>query len=235
MGTPRVIIPLDVSSAETALESVVTLAPHVHSFKVGLQLTERIGLPVAVKIVRDHGGKCLVDHKLHDIPNTVVEAVKAIVDHGASAFTIHASAGPEVLQAAAKVKGNVKMYAVTVLTSMDTMECLMLYKDSPEMTVRHLAEVALAAGADGIICSPKEVALLRQTFGLNFLIITPGVRPSWASTDDQSRIMTPGDAIKAGADFLVVGRPITQPPTAIGSSLDAVQCVNEEIRLALET
>jgi len=210
----RIIIALDVSSLEKAEALVKELAPLVGCFKVGLQLLTSVGTPKVVEFVHNLGGKVFLDGKFDDIPNTVGEASVAAVKLGVSMFNVHASAGIEAMMAAVKasrynsqVGYHCRVIAVTVLTSLEENNAHLIFGAPSKAKVLQFARDAQIAGVDDIICSPQELELLgkqKELAGLGK--ITPGVRPIWASVGDQKRVMTPGEAILAGAKALVIGR-----------------------------
>ena len=182
--------------------------------KIGLELFTAKG-PSVVRAVQERGSEVFLDLKFHDIPNTVGHAVRSAADLGISMTTLHASGGPVMLEAAAKAaaaSGNsdLLLLAVTVLTSMDTAQLAATgIAVEPKEQVLRLATLALSSGIGGIVCSPLEVTAIRNSLGNDLRIVTPGVRPIWAATGDQKRVMTPAEAVKAGSDWLVIGRPIT--------------------------
>lgn len=182
--------------------------------KIGLELFTAQG-PSVVKAVRARGSSVFLDLKFHDIPNTVGHAVRSAADLGVSMTTLHASGGPVMLEAAAKasaVSGNsdLLLLAVTVLTSMDASQLSSTgIAVEPKEQVLRLAGLASSSGIGGIVCSPLEVTAIRESLGNHLRIVTPGVRPTWASAGDQKRVMTPAEAVRAGSDWLVIGRPIT--------------------------
>jgi len=226
----RIILAADVS---TMLDFGLLLEQVGHSVglvKVGLELLTAVGAPLVVETANSAGFKVMFDGKFHDIPNTMAKATRAVAGLGVSFFTVHASATVAGMQAAAKEKGQSKMLAVTALTSLDKETCEHVYGTSIEGTVLRFAQYAYASVADGLVCSPKEIVMLRREREFDDLIlVTPGVRPAWAAKGDQSRVMTPRQAVEAGADYLVVGRPITKPPPEIGSPAKAVELIAEEI------
>ncbi len=230
----RIIVALDVDSLDKAKTLVESLAPHVGCFKVGLELLTAVGAPQVVEFVHSLGGQVFYDGKFNDIPNTVGGAAKAVARLNVKMFNVHASAGRESVEAAVANKGNSLVLGVTVLTSIDEEECISIFGDQPGPKVLQFAKVLAEVGADGIICSPQELELLGKQKELGSLLkVTPGVRPEWATVGDQKRIMTPAEAIKAGATALVIGRPITKSPAEIGTPADAVQKITEEISRAL--
>lgn len=211
----RLIFPLDVPSWPEAARLVQTLVGHVGYFKVGLELFTKEG-PEAIGKIRQlasGGVGVFLDLKLHDIPATVGRAMANVAGLNADLVTVHASGGRAMLQAAKEKAGSSKVLAVTVLTSIDLTDRPQIFNPAyslPGDLVRVMAETALDAGCDGLVCSGKEVAFLRKEFGLGPLLVVPGIRPAWSlvAGDDQKRIVTPTQAIQAGADLLVVGRPI---------------------------
>ncbi|MFL6540881.1 MAG: orotidine-5'-phosphate decarboxylase [Chthoniobacterales bacterium] len=206
----RLIIALDVASADEALALVRELSGEVSFFKIGLQLYTAAG-PEIVRAVSATGAKVFLDLKLHDIPNTVAKAVEAAAELGVAMLTMHLSGGRKMLEAAAAAcPDNLLLLGVTVLTSADdaTLREIGIESSVVEQALR-LAAIGSAAGIRGLIASPHEVATLRKTLGTTTTIITPGVRPTWSAADDQKRFTTPAEAIRNGADYLVIGRPVT--------------------------
>lgn len=229
-GSERLFVALDVSSAEDAEETVKALAPVVGGFKVGLELVTAIGAAKAVEIVRRHGGQVFLDTKFHDIPNTMAGAARSAANLGVDCFTIHASAGVEGMRAAVAEKGEARVFAVTVLTSLDAESAKHVYGKDPSAAVRQFAIDAAVAGCDGVVCSPHELEMLENTVGAHPLLkVTPGVRPTWAASDDQRRVMTPREAILRGATHVVVGRPILRPPATMVDSVTAAKAIVEEL------
>lgn len=192
-------------------------------FKVGKELFTSCG-PAAVKAVQRHGGQVFLDLKYHDIPNTVAKAMLEAARLGVQLTNLHALGGAEMMETAATAVRNEfgddrpRLLAVTILTSstVETLRGVGIEHTVEQMVVR-LARLAREAGMDGVVASPLEIELIRAACGPDFLIVTPGVRPSFAAVDDQKRIMTPAEAVVAGADYLVIGRPIakaTDPASA---------------------
>ena len=217
----ELIVVLDVDKAEDAL-ALVEKCEGCTWFKIGMQLFARCG-PGIVSEIQDRGKKVMLDLKFHDIPNTVRNASRAAADLGVGMFTLHASGGRRMIEAAREAveETETQILAVTVLTSMseETLRTELGIQEAPGEAVRRLASMAVGAGAHGIVCSPLEVELVRNAVGPETVLVTPGVRPEWSSRDDQQRVMTPGDAARAGADFVVVGRPILHhddPAVAVG-------------------
>jgi len=241
----RIIVALDVATLKEAKSLAEKLRPYVGMFKVGLQLLTAEGGPQVANAIYDVGGYTIYDGKFHDIPNTLVGAVKGLGTlSGVSMFTVHASGGEKMMHDARRNLGeSVRMLAVTVLTSISQERSFLTFGASAKAKVVQFANWAKNAGAYGVVCSGQELIVLAEEEGLKDLKrVVPGIRPKWfpgkqAKTkkkDDQSRKMTPGEAIKAGADYLVIGRPITQPPEEIGSPVDAAKKIAEEIKQALE-
>ena len=224
----RLIVALDFPDSHTALSAVDRLDGQCHWFKVGLELYPAAGNSIVESLER-RGFSIFLDLKLHDIPNTVAGAVRSAAVCGASMLTVHASGGPAMLAAAAeaamKTDRAPRLLAVTVLTSMDqgALEAVGV-ADSAARQVLRLAEITWQAGIQGFVSSSEEVAALRSQFPAATLVI-PGIRPAGAAVGDQKRIATPRTAIAEGADFLVVGRPITQasdPAAAAAAVLDEI-------------
>jgi len=207
------IVALDVRELDRASYLVDLLAPVVDWFKVGLELYTWSG-PAAVQMVADSGKRVFLDLKFHDIPATVAAASRAVrALPGVALWNVHAAGGAEMLSAAVAANrpaGGRKLLGVTVLTSLDarSLPPLGIERSLADQVVA-LARLSQEAGLDGVVASPREVAAVRAACGPHFLIVTPGVRPEWAARDDQRRVMTPAEAVRAGADYLVVGRPIT--------------------------
>ena len=215
----RIIVALDFPSQAKALALVSALSGSVSIYKIGLQLYTAAG-PSVVQAVIATGAKVFLDLKLHDIPNTVAKAVTAAADLGVTMLTIHLAGGSAMLKAAVEArKPGLSLLGVTVLTSatQETLAEIGVDGNVADQVLR-LARLGKKAGLDGFITSPQEVGLLRQQAGQESLLVTPGVRPAGAASDDQKRFTTPREAIAAGADYLVIGRPITaaaDPRTAV--------------------
>ena len=209
----RIIVPLDVASAEEALDLVDRLGDDSDFYKVGFELFTRAG-PAIVRTLVDRRKRVFLDLKLHDIPNTVARAVQAASDLGVDLLTVHAAGGPTMLTAAAEARsGSLRLLGVTVLTSLSPDEMGTVW-DREIRSVRddvgRLAVMARDAGIDGVVASALEASWIRGEVGQDVLIVTPGIRPAGADVGDQSRIATPADAVRSGADYLVIGRPITR-------------------------
>jgi orotidine-5'-phosphate decarboxylase len=210
----RIIVALDTDSPEAALAAVRSLAGEVGMFKVGMELFPRGG-PDLVRRIRESGCDVFLDLKFHDIPNTVAGAVRSAVALGAKFATVHSSGGRAMLAAAAEAARGTgtTVLAVTVLTSLDDADLASLgFSVGSKEAVLRLAGMAVAAGAGGIVCSAKEVAAVRALAGKEVVLVTPGVRMAGEDAGDQKRVVTPEDAMRLGADYLVVGRPITRAP-----------------------
>jgi orotidine-5'-phosphate decarboxylase len=210
----RLIVALDVPTADAALTLAGKLEDQCQWFKVGLELYIAAGPSIVEKLV-SRGHSIFLDLKLHDIPNTVASAVRSASSLGASMLTIHAAGGPAMLAAARDAAANMaapaQLLAVTVLTSMDRAQLNAIgVPNAPNEQVARLAKLGLDAGINGFVCSPQEVASLRALAGADAVLVTPGIRPTGADIGDQRRIATPTLALEQGASYLVVGRPITQ-------------------------
>lgn len=258
----RIIVALDVDRLETAHQLVLALAPHVGLFKVGLELLTAEGAPAVVQHVRSLGAGVFLDGKFKDIPNTVAGAVRAATTLNVQMLNVHCLGGRAMMEAAvAAAQKAVEdratllvrrpvILGVTILTSL-TYDDLVELGVAPQinyaepdqsnakrefmerLVASRLAWLAQECGLDGCIASPQEIRAIRDYCGPDFKIVTPGVRPAWAAAQDQKRVMTPGEAIAAGADYLVIGRPILKPPLEIGSPVNAAKRIAKEIAEAL--
>jgi orotidine-5'-phosphate decarboxylase len=217
MKLSPLIVALDVESLQQVENILKQLGPAVDFYKVGLKLYTHYG-PEVLRLLKRRRKKIFLDLKFHDIPNTVAEACREAVRLKVEMLTIHASGGSEMMQAAAQAVAEESkrlriskpwVMGVTVLTSMDSLEELGIFR-SPAEQVLELAELAIQSKLDGVICSPHEIEVLRKIAPKRFKIVTPGVRPAGSSADDQKRIKTPLEAFQLGADAVVVGRPILQ-------------------------
>lgn len=217
----KIIVALDVSNKEEAL-SLVRQLKDTNIFKVGLQLFTVEG-PSLVKNLQDLGKKVFLDLKFHDIPNTVAGAVRMGVRMGVHMMTLHASGGREMMASAAQAAKEEAesvgtapslLLAVTILTSLKGkhLKDIGIGTDTKSQ-VLNLAGLAFQSGIEGIVCSPKEIEAIKKTFKKNLAVVAPGIRPKWAAAQDQKRILTPAQAVQKGADYLVIGRPITQAPS----------------------
>jgi orotidine-5'-phosphate decarboxylase len=230
----RIITALDVETKAQALALVRELDQAVF-FKVGLELFTAEG-PALLQDIRALGKGVFLDLKLHDIPNTVGEAARIGVRHGARMMTIHTSGGGEMMARAAATAGEESaklgtpkpiLLGVTILTSLknDDLRSIGMNPDTSAQVLR-LAALAKASGMDGVVCSAQEIEIVRKEVGPDFYIVTPGIRPIWAAAQDQKRIMTPALAVEKGSDYLVVGRPITQA----ASPREAFQKIVDELK-----
>jgi orotidine-5'-phosphate decarboxylase len=209
LADPRLILPLDLPSVAEARAMVDTLGDAVSFYKIGLELLATDGMALA-RDLKGEGKSIFLDWKLHDIGATVERSARVLAGAGCDLLTVHAE--PQVMQAAVKAKGgsDLKILAVTVLTSLNDADLIELgYAFSARDLVARRIRQAVDCGVDGIVSSPHEAALAREIAGPNFLVVTPGVRPFWSAKNDQARAATPADALKAGASHLVCGRPIT--------------------------
>ncbi|MGD0158285.1 MAG: orotidine-5'-phosphate decarboxylase [Terracidiphilus sp.] len=229
----RLIVALDVPSASASDDLVKRLEGTCEWFKVGLELFTAAG-PAVLEPLLERGYSVFLDLKFHDIPNTVAGAVRAAARLGVRMMNVHAAGGPAMLlaarQALADVPNPPQLLAVTVLTSMDAaqLESTGIAR-TPAQHVDLLARMCLDCGINGFVCSPEEVAALRAISGPDGVLVVPGIRPADADTGDQKRVATPADAIRNGASYLVVGRPITQAP----SPAKAAAAILAEIAAAL--
>jgi len=209
-GHAPIAVALDAPDLETAARWAGLVTPHVSTLKIGLELYLRYGPEVVASVRGASGVQIFLDLKLHDIPATVAAAARAVARLRPALLTVHAAAGPAAIRAAADASRGTKVVAVTVLTSLGEADLRRIGLAGPASdAVRRLAVLAVEAGADGLVCSPQEVAAVRAEVGDNIILITPGVRPAGAETHDQARVATPEEALRAGADLLVIGRPIT--------------------------
>ncbi len=234
----RLIVALDVPTLYEAVRIVDKLAGTVKWFKIGSQLYTAAG-PEAVKLVTGYGLKVFLDLKFHDIPATVSLAGRAATQLGVNMFNVHSSGGEAMMRATVKgaraTAANNKspcpvIIAVTILTSMDQSDlrqagCI----DPVDRAVMNLAKMAQECGLDGVVSSAEEIGDIKKNLGRDFLVVTPGVRPGWAAADDQKRVKTPAEAIRDGADYLVIGRPVlkAEDPT------DAARRILDEMDSAL--
>ena len=219
----KIIVALDVATKAQALALVEQLRQQISFFKIGLQLYTAEG-PEIVRAIHATGTKVFLDLKLHDIPNTVARAVESASELGVQMLTIHLTGGSEMIRAAvAAKKGEMSILGVTVLSSstQHTLDEIGI-EEQLDRHVLRLGNLGVAAGIDGLVASPFEARFLRSEFGDKIKIVVPGVRPSWSEPGDQKRFMTPRQAVEGGADYLVIGRPITahkNPPEAVAEIL----------------
>ena len=233
MSNP-IIVPLDVPGMDDARRLLDTLSPWVDRFKVGKQLFTAAG-PSVVELVHSYDKRVFLDLKFHDIPNTVQHAAASAAGLGVWMLNVHVAGGSAMLRAGREGAGDeMLLIGVTVLTSLDEALWAEVHGDGALPVgdqVSRMAQVAQASGLDGVVASPREIGRIREACGDAFKIVTPGVRPAGADHGDQRRAMTPGQAIAAGADYLVIGRPITQaddPSEATRTILDDVDSARSE-------
>lgn len=232
MNSTELILAVDLDDKDAAKKILAPLSGELSWIKLGLQMFLKYG-PTVVDEFADLGFKVFLDLKLHDIPNTVASAIKSLRGRNCGMLTIHTLGGSEMmrraLETAADALPKARLLGVTVLTSMDSAQLGGIgIARSPMEQVEILAKLAVGAGMRGLVCSPLELPRLREFLGKEIALVTPGIRPASASLDDQNRVMTPADAARAGASFIVVGRPIlkAQDPVA------ATRAICEELRLA---
>jgi orotidine-5'-phosphate decarboxylase len=239
MKNPRdyLIFPLDVSTYEEAMRYVQLLREHVGIFKVGLELFVSIGPRILEGIRKESDGEIFLDLKFHDIPATVKSAFLAASDYGVQFTTVHCDEGKGLLRSVVQNNpSGTKILAVTVLTSLDSSDVQELgYQEKYVRDLKKLvllrARMAQQAGCSGVVCSGWEVESVKRDIGRDFIVVTPGIRPAWSvqGADDQKRIVTPFEAVKRGADHIVVGRPIR----AAEKPVEAAQRVLDEIEQAI--
>lgn len=231
----RILIALDTSDAVQAVQWVRMLAPHVGGFKVGLELVHAAGFGIFDRLRKAGAQKLFYDAKLHDIPNTVARAVRAIAELGVWMVNVHASGGREMMEAAVEAAHATPnpplLIAVTVLTSLTNTD---LHRDlglrrGACKQVLHLAELAKQCDMDGVVASVHEVGALRRHLGADWLIVTPGIRLAEQDKQDQRRVGTPAAALRAGANYLVIGRAVT----AADDPVSQIQRINEELEYSL--
>lgn len=232
----RIILALDVDSEVEALGFVRQLAPFVGAFKIGMQLFNSSG-PSIINKINDLGGQAFVDLKFHDIPNTVAAAGRVMTRLNCYMFNVHAAGGMAMLESVAhSVKDEANrlgqtspiILAVTVLTSIGQSELeneMLISGFKIEEVVVKWALMAKKAGLSGVVCSPREITAIRAACGNDFKIVTPGIRPTWSAKNDQVRVTTPADALKMGADYMVIGRPILKAANPV----DAAKTIIEEM------
>jgi len=240
-ASDRIILAIDADRIEQALLLVLEIGDSVGLFKIGLQMLANSGPGVFAEILNKHSrARFFYDAKFHDIPLTVETASRnSLALPGIQFFSVHASAGKEAMRRAVQVsQGRAKALAITALTSIGDAECERIYGADRKTVVRRFADMAAECNMAGVVCSPLELEILKDhpmttADGQRMLKVVPGIRPEWAMTDDQKAFATPYQAIVDGADYLVIGRPITSPSPAIGSPLAAVHDITEEIETAL--
>jgi orotidine-5'-phosphate decarboxylase len=228
----KIIFAMDVKEFSDVQLWAELLAQHVGMFKVGKQLYTACG-PAAVRMIEKSGGDVFLDLKYHDIPNTVAMATLEAANLGVKLCDLHAMGGYEMMNTTMETLDKnfsaaerPKVLAITVLTSSneETLRGIGINLSVPEMVVK-LAKLAKSAGVDGVVASPQEIGLIREACGDDFLIVTPGIRPTFAAANDQKRIMTPAEAVKAGCDYMVIGRPIA----AADSPVNAAAAIVDEM------
>lgn len=213
----KLVFALDVSNFEEAESLVKELKDYVGVFKVGKELFTAVG-PDIFKMIIKNGGNVFADMKYNDIPNTVASASRVLVNYDVQIFNIHANGGYEMIKQTREAiddeakklgKNRPILLAVTVLTSLSDEDMKMMnINETAKEHVLTLAKMAKDAGADGVVCSPQEVTLIKENLGSDFITLTPGIRPAWSVKGDQKRIMTPREAVEKGTNYIVVGRPI---------------------------
>jgi orotidine-5'-phosphate decarboxylase len=230
MQDPKVLVALDYADLQQCMSFVDGLEPSSCRLKVGKEMFTLFG-PELVKALHHKGFEVFLDLKFHDIPNTVAKAVAAAAELGVWMVNVHASGGRRMMEAAKAAlqpygDKRPKLIAVTVLTSMEQADLQDLGIElSPQQQVERLASLTQQCGLDGVVCSAHEATALKSLLGEDFLLVTPGIRPSGSEQGDQRRIMTPVEAIAAGSDYLVIGRPITQA----ASPKQVLQQINQEL------
>jgi len=235
----RLIVALDLDDLEAATELVRSLAREVGMFKIGKQLFTHAG-PQAVRLIQSLGGEIFLDLKFHDIPNTVAKAAIEATRLGVKMFNVHASGSLEMMRLTVKEVERVSrqqklrrpiMLGVTVLTSLgqEDLQRLGVEHKIADQVVR-LALLTKEAGMDGVVASPHEVTDIRQACGQRFVIVTPGIRPADSQRNDQQRVMTPADAVRAGVDYIVVGRPILEAKNPIMAAREIVAEMHEGVK-----
>jgi orotidine-5'-phosphate decarboxylase len=225
----RIILPLDVSDAKSATDIASQLHEHIGVLKIGLQLYTSTDSNI-LSLGQELGLQIFLDLKLHDIPNTVAKTVESVSKHNIDFLTVHASGGKEMLEEAVKAAPpNLTLLAVTVLTSLSdrAVRDTFLTNSSAGSLALNLAQQAWDAGIRGFVCSPHEVYVLRQKLGPEAILVVPGVRPAGSAINDQARVATPADAIKDGANYIVIGRPILTAENRIAATKQII----EEIQL----
>lgn len=231
MSTSPIIVALDFPNEKEASTLVELLDPERCRLKVGKELFTRSGPDFVRRLVKKNFDVFL-DLKFHDIPNTVARACQAGADLGVWMINVHAMGGRKMLEAAREAlpinETETKLIAVTVLTSMGAEDLKEIGLTlSPAQQVKQLATLTHDCGLDGVVCSPQEITLLREYLDTSFELVTPGIRPEWSVTGDQKRIMTPAQAIQAGSNYLVIGRPITQAE----QPMQALEKIEKELGL----
>jgi orotidine-5'-phosphate decarboxylase len=231
----RILVALDMTDVDSAKALAITLSGHVGGIKLGKEFFTANG-PAGVKAVTGGGQPLFLDLKFHDIPNTVAGAIRSAMALGPMILNVHASGGVAMMKAAAaaiaeapKTREGLRplLIAVTVLTSLgdEDMPQIGVQGSAAEQVIR-LARLAEGAGLDGVVCSAHEITAIRAACGPDFKLVVPGIRPTWAAKGDQKRVMTPSEAVKLGADYLVIGRPIAAAADPVG----AAKRIGEELQ-----
>jgi orotidine-5'-phosphate decarboxylase len=229
MQNKPIVVALDFDNTSQTLDLVDRLDPNRCRLKVGKELFTSAG-PQLVETLQTKGFDVFLDLKFHDIPNTCAKAVKAAANMGVWMVNVHASGGQRMMEAAREALESFQqkpiLIGVTVLTSMEQQDLAGIGLDiEPQQQVKRLAELTKLSGLDGVVCSAQEASMLKQQCGQDFQLITPGIRPSFAQQGDQRRVMTPAEAMSAGVDYMVIGRPITQAKDPI----EALALIEQEI------
>lgn len=224
---PRILVALDFPDTEAVMRFVDRVSPELCRLKVGKELFTATG-PQLVEVLAGRGFDVFLDLKFHDIPNTVAGAVRAAANLGVWMVNVHAMGGRTMMEAAKDALASIAqpplLIAVTVLTSMDRRQLQEIGLDlEPAVLVERLAMLAKQSGLDGVVCSAQEATALKTLCGESFQLVTPGIRPADAAADDQSRVMTPSDALRAGSDYLVIGRPITRSADPVSALININQ------------
>ncbi|MDH5484205.1 MAG: orotidine-5'-phosphate decarboxylase [Gammaproteobacteria bacterium] len=227
MHDPKVLVALDYADEKQAFNLIDRLQPELCRLKVGKEMFTHLG-PQFIEKIHNKGFQVFLDLKYHDIPNTVARACEVAADMGVWMLNVHALGGRRMMEAAANALANKQdrpyLIAVTVLTSMSAEDVHELgIQQSPAELALHLAQMAKESSLDGVVCSAQEALAMRSQLGHDFLLVTPGIRPTGSAADDQRRIMTPLDALHAGSSYLVIGRPITQAadPVAVLGAINS--------------
>lgn len=226
----RIILAIDTPLAPIAQWMIEEFAPYVGGFKLGLvAINSGFAHPLIDQIIF-HRKKIFWDGKLSDIPNIVARTSRVISNLGVDWFSVHASAGREAIKAAVRNRIRASVLGVTILSSLDDRECVKIFGEFVEEKVMQFAKELSEEGAQGIITSPRELNVLSKLQRASGLIkVAVSIRPEWAPDDDQKRTLTPSEALRLGADYLVIGRPITSPPRSIGTPHDAIRRITQEI------
>lgn len=217
LAKEKIILALDVPNLTAASQLLTRLEGELRWVKIGLRLHTSAG-PRAIELALSKGLNVFLDLKFHDIPNTVAQAIESASQLGVSMTTIHLAGGPEMILEACRASGNMTILGVTVLTSADhkTLQTIG-FQQEPQQLVLHLARLGIAYGLRAFVASPLEISLLRQNLTQPIQIVTPGIRTAWSESADQRRIASPAAAIRSGADYLVVGRPILHAPDPLAA------------------